>query len=76
MNNVIKEIVEYINQHNRGKFTKEEENEFMTEYKFIIENREIDIIIDVLKDEYNNTNDDKVLELINKLRVRKIYYPI
>lgn len=65
--NVIKEIVKYMNQSNRCMFTKEEENEFIIEYKFMIENGEINNIIEVLKDEYHNSNDDQVLELINKL---------
>lgn len=69
MNNTIKEIVKYLNKINREIFTKEEEKEFIAEYKFIIENGEIDIIINILKDEYKNSNDNEILGLINKLQI-------
>lgn len=61
-----KEITNYMNELNRNMFTEEEVKEFINDYTYIIEN-EKDDLINVLKEEYANSRDLKVLEFIKEL---------
>lgn len=71
-NKLIKEIIKYLNEVNHNSFTDEELKEFTNDYLYMIENNDIEIIINTLQDEYNNSNDKRVLQLIKELE--KINY--
>lgn len=66
-NKLVKEIVQYLNEVNHNSFTDEELKEFTNDYIFMIENNDIEIIINTLQDEYKNSKDSKVLQLIKEL---------
>lgn len=64
-----KKIVNYMNELNRNIFTEEELKDFTCDYVCMIENNK-DVLINVLKEEYTNSNDLKVLEFIKELKER------
>ena len=67
MKKLVKDIVNYMNEVNRGKFTKEELSEFENDYVYMIKNGQKENIINVLKDEYTNSKDVKALEFIKEI---------
>lgn len=66
-NKLIKEIIKYLNEVNHNSFTDEELKEFTNDYLYMIENNDIEIIINTLQDEYKNSKDSKILQLIKEL---------
>lgn len=66
-NKLAKEIVQYLNEINRNSFTDEELKEFTNDYLYMIKNNDIETIINTLQDEYKNSKDSKVLQLIKEL---------
>lgn len=64
---LVKEIVQYLNEVNHNSFTDEELKEFTNDYLYMIENNDIKTIINTLRDEYNNSNDNRVLHFIKRL---------
>ena len=66
---LVKEIVTYMNELNENMFIEEELKEFTNDYMYMIEN-ERDSFINVLKDEYANSKDIKVLEFIKELEMQ------
>lgn len=67
MYKLVKEIIKYLNEINHNSFTDEELKEFTNDYLYMIENNDIKTIINTLQDEYNNSNDNKVLQFIKEL---------
>lgn len=69
---LIKEIAQYLNEINHNSFTDEELKEFTNDYLYMIKNNDIETIINTLQDEYNNSNEKRVLQFIKELE--KINY--
>lgn len=67
-NKLVNEIVQYLNEVNHNSFTYEELKEFTNDYLYMIENNDIKTIINTLQDEYKNSKDSKVLQLIKRIR--------
>ena len=67
MYKLVKEIVNYLNEINRGMFTKENIKDFIKDYIYIINSEGVESIINSLKVEYMESKDVKILCFIERL---------
>ena len=67
MYKLVKEIVNYLNEINRGMFTKENIKDFIKDYIYIINSEGVESIINSLIVEYMESKDVKILCFIERL---------
>lgn len=70
-NNLGFEIALYLNDVNSTRLTVYELRECAIDYNYMIETKDIESIIETLQEEYNDTNDIKALDLLNKVLTNK-----
>ena len=65
---LVNEIVNYLNESNHNSFTTEEITDGKADLLAMIEQNDTQEIIDMLTEEYDNTNDTEVVKLLIRVQ--------